>query len=138
MAASIGPLASLFLFLIGEKDKVLAGNAAVKAATELGMKLVPCVIVSDLSDTQKRGLILTHNRLAEIADWDDDILHEEIVSLREPDLSSIWRSLASRGPSWTPSSLVTRAGVKPATSCPRPPPCPCRGSATSGSWASTD
>lgn len=86
MAASIEAFGFVVPALIDENDKVLAGNAAVKAGLQLGMKLVPCVIVSGLSDTQKRGLILAHNRLAEIAEWDQDILREEITSLREHDL----------------------------------------------------
>ena len=86
MATSIRTFGFVAPVLIDDKDKVLAGNAAVKAGLQLGMKLIPCVVVSGLSDTQKRGLILAHNRLAELADWDQDILREEITSLREHDL----------------------------------------------------
>ncbi len=86
MATSILAFGFVVPVLIDENDRVLAGNAAVKAGLQLGMKLIPCVIVSGLSDTQKRGLILAHNRLAELADWDQDILREEITSLREHDL----------------------------------------------------
>ncbi|MBX9616357.1 MAG: hypothetical protein K2X25_12240 [Caulobacteraceae bacterium] len=86
MAASIRAFGFVVPVLIDEKEKVLAGNAAVKAGLQLGMELIPCVVVSGLSDTQKRGLILAHNRLAELAEWNQDILQEEIISLREHDL----------------------------------------------------
>lgn len=67
--------------LIDENDCVIAGHGRLLAAEKLKLTEVPAVIVSGLSETQKRALILADNRLALSAGWDDDLLKLELQAL---------------------------------------------------------
>src|SRR5688500_13072821 len=60
--------------LIDDDNMILAGHARVKAARQLGLKEVPCLRLSSLSQAEKCAYILTDNKLAQNAGWDDDIL----------------------------------------------------------------
>lgn len=60
---------------------IIAGHGRVMGAQKLGMEEVPCLFVSDLTDTQKRAYILADNKLALDAGWDDEILKQEIKAL---------------------------------------------------------
>lgn len=64
---------------------IIAGHGRIEAAKSLGWKTVPCVFVDGLSEAQKRAYILADNRLGEIADWDDDLVAEELQALRDLD-----------------------------------------------------
>ena len=55
---------------------IIAGHGRVMGAQKLGMEEVPCLFVSDLTDTQKRAYILADNKLALDAGWDDEILKQ--------------------------------------------------------------
>ena len=57
---------------------IIAGHTRLKAAKKLGLKEVPVVIASDLTAEQARAFRLVDNRTAELADWDLDMLVEEI------------------------------------------------------------
>ena len=60
---------------------IIAGHGRVMGAQRLGMEEVPCLFVSDLTDTQKRAYILADNKLALDAGRDDEILKQEIKAL---------------------------------------------------------
>jgi len=53
------------------------------AAQKLGLKEVPVLQISHLSDTQKRAYIIADNRLALDAGWDDEMLRIELDELGE-------------------------------------------------------
>jgi ParB-like chromosome segregation protein Spo0J len=67
--------------LIDEKNRLLAGHGRLVAARELHMTEVPCIVVSGLTDAQKQGLMISDNRLAEEATWDNDLLLEALGEL---------------------------------------------------------
>ena len=62
---------------------IIAGHTRLKAAKKLGLKEVPVVIASDLTAEQARAFRLVDNRTAELADWDDDLLQEELDALMD-------------------------------------------------------
>lgn len=64
---------------------VVDGHLRLKAAQKLGMDTVPVVIADDLTDAQVRAFRLSVNKMAEIADWDDELLQLELDELREMD-----------------------------------------------------
>ena len=64
---------------------VVDGHLRLKAAQKLGMDTVPVVIADDLSDAQIKALRLSVNKMAELAEWDDELLHLELDELRELD-----------------------------------------------------
>lgn len=65
--------------IIVDKDLVIiAGHTRLKAAKLLGLKEVPVVVASDLSEAQTRAYRLADNKIRELAEWDDDLLQEEL------------------------------------------------------------
>jgi len=69
--------------LIDNNRNVLSGNALLEAAKLIGMKAVPTMVAATMSEADRRALIIALNRLAELADWDDEILREELQFLVE-------------------------------------------------------
>ena len=67
--------------LIDDNNEIIAGHGRVEAAKLLGMKEVPTVRLSHLSDSEKRAYVLADNRLAEKAGWDRQILAIELQGL---------------------------------------------------------
>lgn len=67
--------------LVDGQGGVIAGHGRLEAAHKLGIKEVPVVRISDLSDGQKRAYILADNKLAENAGWDSDLLRVELAAL---------------------------------------------------------
>ncbi len=67
--------------LIDDRKQIVAGHGRVEAAKLLGMKAVPTVRLSHLSETDKRAYILADNKLAEKAGWDREILAIELQGL---------------------------------------------------------
>ena len=67
--------------LVDEDGAVLAGHGRLAAAKLIGLRAVPTLVVSGLSDAQKRALVLADNKLAEKAGWDKATLAVELSSL---------------------------------------------------------
>ena len=67
--------------VIDENNVLVAGNARLSAAKLLGLKAVPTICVTHLSEPEKRAFILGDNRIAELADWDQDLLRIELEFL---------------------------------------------------------
>ena len=71
--------------LVDADLNVIAGHGRLMAAQAEGLPTVPCVFVEHLTPAQKRAYILADNRLAEMADWDEEILRAELDALAELD-----------------------------------------------------
>jgi len=70
--------------IIIDKDGVIiAGHTRKAAAVKLGLDVVPCIIADDLTPKQAAAFRLADNKTAELAEWDDDKLAEEIKALAE-------------------------------------------------------
>ncbi len=67
--------------LVDEIDKVIAGNARIEAAIQLGLSEIPVVTLSHLDAAQKRAFILAENKLASLAGWDNAVLSLEFKDL---------------------------------------------------------
>lgn len=67
--------------LIDFDNNIIAGHGRVEAAKAEGMEEVPCVLVSNLTDAQRRAYILAENRLAELSGWDGERLRLEMEQL---------------------------------------------------------
>ena len=66
---------------------IVAGHTRLKAAKQLGMQSVPCIVADDLTDEQIRAFRLADNKTSELAGWDIDKLDAEMEQLRNLDLS---------------------------------------------------
>ncbi|WP_210256094.1 ParB/Srx family N-terminal domain-containing protein [Chelativorans sp. Marseille-P2723] len=69
--------------LIAEDGTLIAGHGRVLAARKLGMETVPTIMLSGLSETQRRALVISDNRIAMNAGWDEDLLALELSDLQE-------------------------------------------------------
>jgi ParB-like chromosome segregation protein Spo0J len=54
--------------------QIVCGHARAEAAKLIGLKYVPVIRLSHLSDTEIRVYMLADNKLAEKAGWDREIL----------------------------------------------------------------
>jgi DNA modification methylase len=69
--------------LIAEDGTMIAGHGRVLAARKLGMETVPAIVLSGLSETQRRALVIADNRIAMSAGWDENLLALELSDLQE-------------------------------------------------------
>ena len=74
--------------IIVNKDLViLAGHTRLKAARANGLEKVPVVIVDDMTEDQENAFRLADNRVAELSEWDEEKLREEMTALAVDDWS---------------------------------------------------
>lgn len=72
--------------IVVDKDMVvIAGHTRLKAAKKLKLKEVPVVIADNLTEEQVKAYRLADNKTAEKAEWDFDLLTDELLSLQELD-----------------------------------------------------
>ena len=73
--------------LIDESGGLIAGHGRLMAAKKLDLKEVPCIVLSGLTESQKKAYIITDNQLPLNAGWDLDKLKLEIDTLSEMDFN---------------------------------------------------
>ena len=86
IAASIAEFGFLNPILVDSSAGIVAGHGRLLAARKLGLAEVPVVVLDHLSETQRRAYILTDNRLALNAGWDEELLAEELRDLESEGL----------------------------------------------------
>ena len=73
--------------LVIDKDNIIVtGHTRYKAAQKLGLKKVPCIKADDLTEDQVRAYRLADNKVAELAEWDFDLLNEELKLIADFDM----------------------------------------------------
>ena len=60
---------------------IVAGHTRLKAAKELGMKEVPCIVADDLTPEQIKAYRLADNMTASKSEWDVELLNTELLDL---------------------------------------------------------
>ena len=60
---------------------IIAGHTRYKASMELGLNEVPCIIADDLNEEQIKAFRLVDNKVSEKAEWDFNMLGEELAEL---------------------------------------------------------
>jgi ParB/RepB/Spo0J family partition protein len=81
IAKSIRRFGWTYPILIGEDHEIIAGFGRWKAAEHLNLKEVPVIIMTGLSDVEKRALALADNKIAANAGWDRAVLAAELGEL---------------------------------------------------------
>lgn len=69
--------------LADEVGDIIAGHGRVLAARQLAMASVPVIVLSHLTDAQKRALRLADNRIPLNAGWNDELLALELREIRD-------------------------------------------------------
>lgn len=84
--------------IVIDKDNVIvAGHTRLRAAEKLGLDTVPCIIADDLSDDQIKAFRVADNKTAEFAEWDFNLLDEELKDIAEVDMSLFGIDLSAFG-----------------------------------------
>lgn len=65
----------------GEKNLIVEGHGRQIAALELHLEKVPVIRLDHMTDDQRRDYAIRHNRTAELSEWDNETLMEEIARL---------------------------------------------------------
>lgn len=73
--------------VIDKNGVIVAGHTRYKAAKQLGMKTVPCVVADDLDEEQIKAFRLADNKVSEYSLWDMDLLSQELNDLLDFDMS---------------------------------------------------
>jgi hypothetical protein len=69
--------------VVDEDNVVIAGHTRLLAAQQLGHKTVPVHVATGLTADQIRAYRLADNRVAQEAEWDDDLLAQELLALTD-------------------------------------------------------
>lgn len=67
--------------LVDDRLRLIAGHGMLEAAKAEGLEQAPCVVVSGLTDAQRRAYVHADNKLAELAVWDEAMLALELPEL---------------------------------------------------------
>lgn len=74
--------------IVIDKDNIIiAGHTRHKAALKLGLDAVPVIRADDLTDEQVRAFRLADNKTAELAEWDESMLEEELAAIDGIDMA---------------------------------------------------
>ena len=73
--------------IIDKNNVIVAGHTRYKAAKKLGINTVPVIIADDLTDEQIKAFRLADNKVAEQAEWDIDLLNEELEEIFDIDMT---------------------------------------------------
>ena len=86
LARNIDTYGCLHPCFISDQNRLLCGTARVLAAKRLGMETIPAVRVSHLSDDDQCAVILADAKLSELAEWNPEVLREELQFFTELDI----------------------------------------------------
>lgn len=84
---SINEFGFLVPILIDEKHTIVAGETRYKAAIKNGLKEVPCIVITELTEDQIKAFRIVDNKTAELAEWNIEELQKELESICDIDLS---------------------------------------------------
>lgn len=78
--------------IVDEKNNLIAGHGRLEAVEIINMRggiddkpieEIPAIVVTGLSDAERRALIIADNKIAENSSWDYDKLASELESLQQ-------------------------------------------------------
>ena len=82
IASSIKEFGFTNPILIDPDNGVIAGHGRLMAAKKLNMNQVPCIILEDLTEIQKKAYVIADNNIALKSGWNDELLNLEIENLK--------------------------------------------------------
>jgi len=73
--------------LIKKDGTIIDGHLRYKAALAIGLEQVPCILSDDMTEVQIKAFRLSVNKVADLASWDDDLLQQELISIKDEEFS---------------------------------------------------
>jgi ParB-like chromosome segregation protein Spo0J len=86
IAESIRRFGFINPIVIDEDQQILAGHGRVEAARTMKLEEVPSLRIDTMSEAEKRAYVITDNKLALNAGWDQTFLGNELERLLAEDL----------------------------------------------------
>jgi len=83
IAASIKEFGFKNPVVVDKENVIIAGHGRVLAAERIELDKVPCVIADDLTKAQIKAYRIADNKLADLADYDEEMLSLELEELQE-------------------------------------------------------
>lgn len=83
IAESISEFGFINPILVDEKNMILAGHGRYLASQKLELEKVPVVVVDNLTEDQKKALVIADNKIAMNSTWDENLLWEQIRQLND-------------------------------------------------------
>ena len=78
VASSIKNFGFKVPIVIDSKNEIINGHTRLKAAKKLGIEEVPVIVADDLTEDQIKAFRIADNKVAELADWDEELLLAEL------------------------------------------------------------
>lgn len=73
--------------VVDKNGVIIVGHTRLKAAKKLKLEQVPVTVAENLTDEQVKAYRLADNKTGELADWDVDMLDDELVGIEDLDMS---------------------------------------------------
>ena len=73
--------------ILDKNNIIVAGHTRYKACKKLGINEIPCIIADDLSEEQIKAFRLADNKVSEKAEWNINLLNEELENIINIDMS---------------------------------------------------
>ena len=87
VARSIKDFGFKIPIIIDKNNVIVAGHTRYKAAKELNLTEVPCIVADDLTDEQIKAFRLVDNKSAELAEWNLELLNIELENIHDIDMN---------------------------------------------------
>jgi len=83
IAASIKEFGFKNPVIVDTDNNIIAGHGRILAAEVLKLEQIPCIIADDLTPNQIKAYRIADNKLASLAEWDEEMLSLELSDLQE-------------------------------------------------------
>lgn len=87
VAKSIKDFGFKIPIIVDKNNVIVAGHTRYKAAKELNLTEVPCIVADDLTDEQIKAFRLVDNKSAELAEWNLELLNIELENIHDIDMN---------------------------------------------------
>lgn len=87
VARSIKDFGFKIPIIVDKNNVIVAGHTRYKAAKELNLTEVPCIVADDLTDEQIKAFRLVDNKSAELAEWNLELLNIELENIHDIDMN---------------------------------------------------
>ncbi len=87
VARSIKDFGFKIPIIVDKNNVIVAGHTRYKAAKELNLTEVPCIVADDLTDEQIKVFRLVDNKSAELAEWNLELLNIELENIHDIDMN---------------------------------------------------
>ena len=83
IAGSIAEFGFVNPILVGDDNVIIAGHGRLLAAQQLSLELVPVIVLSHLTEAQRRALIIADNKISDNSGWNEEMLKLELGELQD-------------------------------------------------------